>query len=132
MKLKSENKVNATFQMSSLTDIVFLLLIFFMLTSTIVAPNAIKINLPSATGQTISSQNIDVTIDANNQYFINGEPVAPEALENKLLQVINDSGEEGPSVILRADKVSQNDYLVNVLKLGPKYDLKIILATKPE
>ncbi len=132
MKLKSASKVNANFQMSSLTDIIFLLLIFFMLTSTLVAPNAIKITLPSASGQTIANQSIFVTIDENNQYYIGDEPVAYPDLEAKLIEAVNDSGESEPTIVLRADKQSQNDYLVNVLKLGPKYDFKVILATSPE
>lgn len=132
MKLKSNNKVNALFQMSSLTDIIFLLLIFFMLTSTLVAPNAIKINLPSATGQTIASQSIFVSIDENNQFYINELPVVKENIENQLIEAVNNSEEESPTIVIRADKQSNNESLVNVLKLGPKYDLKVILATTAE
>ena len=132
MKLKSNNKVNALFQMSSLTDIIFLLLIFFMLTSTLVAPNAIKINLPSATGQTIASQSIFVSIDENNQFYINEMPVVKENIENQLIEAVNNSEEESPTIVIRADKQSNNESLVNVLKLGPKYDLKVILATTAE
>lgn len=132
MKLKTNNKVNALFQMSSLTDIIFLLLIFFMLTSTLVAPNAIKINLPSATGQTIASQSIFVSIDEQNQFYIDDELIAPTDLEEKLIQAINNSKEQSPTVVIRADKQSNNESLVNVLKLGPKYDLKVILATATE
>ena len=132
MKLKTNNKVNALFQMSSLTDIIFLLLIFFMLTSTLVAPNAIKINLPSATGQTIASQSIFVSIDEQNQFYIDDELIASTDLEEKLIQAINNSKEQSPTVVIRADKQSNNESLVNVLKLGPKYDLKVILATATE
>ena len=132
MKLKSNNKVNALFQMSSLTDIIFLLLIFFMLTSTLVAPNAIKINLPSATGQTIASQSVFVSIDENNQFYINDLPVQKTQLESQLVTAINNSEESSPTVVIRADKMSNNESLVDVLKLGPKYDLKVILATTAE
>ena len=132
MKLKSNNKVNALFQMSSLTDIIFLLLIFFMLTSTLVAPNAIKINLPSATGQTIASQSVFVSIDENNQFYINDMPVQKAQLESELVSAVNNSEESSPTVVIRADKMSNNESLVDVLKLGPKYDLKVILATTAE
>ena len=132
MKLKSNNKVNALFQMSSLTDIIFLLLIFFMLTSTLVAPNAIKINLPSATGQTIASQSVFVSIDENNQFYINDMPVPKSQLESELVSAVNNSEESSPTVVIRADKMSNNESLVDVLKLGPKYDLKVILATTAE
>ena len=132
MKLKSDNKVNANFQMSSLTDIIFLLLIFFMLTSTLVAPNAIKINLPSATGQTIASQSVYVTIDEQDQIYVKEQPVASTELEEQLIAAVNDTEESSPTVVIRADKQSTNERLVDILKLGPKYDLKVILATTPE
>ena len=132
MKLKSTNKVNALFQMSSLTDIIFLLLIFFMLTSTLVAPNAIKINLPSASGQTIASQSVFVTINEQNKFFINEQQVEKANLEEQLVAAVNNSEESSPTIVIRADKQSNNESLVDVLKLGPKYDLKVILATTPE
>ena len=103
-----------------------------MLTSTLVAPNAIKINLPSATGQTIASQSVFVSIDENNQFYINDLPVQKTQLESQLVTAINNSEESSPTVVIRADKMSNNESLVDVLKLGPKYDLKVILATTAE
>lgn len=132
MKLKSNNKVNPLFQMSSLTDIIFLLLIFFMLTSTLVAPNAIQVNLPSATGQTMAKQSIFVSITGQNQFFVNEVQTTKENLEESIVDAINTSGEPNPTIVLRADRLSTHESVVDVLKLGPKYDFKVILATTPD
>jgi len=132
MKLKQTNKVDPLFQMSSLTDIIFLLLIFFMLTSTLVAPNAIQVNLPSATGQTIASQSVFVTINEVNEFFVNDEQVFSDQLEVSLVNAMNATGESDPTIVLRADKRTSHEAVIDVLKLGPKYDFKVILATAPE
>lgn len=116
--------------MSSLTDIIFLLLIFFMLTSTLVAPNAIKVNLPSSTGQTISKQSIIVSIDENSNYYIDDKPIAYTQLEEAMKSAILSL--ENPTVVLRADRLSTHESVVNVLKLGPKHQFKVILATSPD
>lgn len=132
MKLKKNNKVNAMFQMSSLTDIIFLLLIFFMLTSTLVAPNAIQVNLPSATGKTITSQSVFVTVSSNNEYFINNKKILKNDLEQSIVNAMSATKESSPTIVLRADKLSTHEAVVDVLKLGPKYDFKVILATSPK
>jgi len=132
MKLQRNNKVNPMFQMSSLTDIIFLLLIFFMLTSNLVAPNAISVKLPSATGQTLSKQSITVSVTSDNKFYVEEELVPREGLEAALVGAINSLGEEDPAVVLRADKETDHEYVIDVLKLGPKLDIKVILATQPE
>jgi len=132
MPVKKRNKVSAEFSMSSLTDIIFLLLIFFMLTSNLVAPNAISVKLPSATGQTLSKQSITVSVTADNKFYIEDELVSRDGLEAALVGAINTLGEPDPAVVLRADKGTDHEYVIDVLKLGPKLDIKVILATQPE
>ena len=73
MALRSRNKVSADFNMSSMTDIVFLLLIFFMLTSTLVSPNALKLLLPSSKARTLEKQTVSVSITKDIDFFINAE-----------------------------------------------------------
>ena len=75
MALRSKNKVSAAFSMSSMTDIVFLLLIFFMLTSTLVTTNALDLVLPNSTAQTVKKQRVSVSINENFEYFIDKEAV---------------------------------------------------------
>ena len=80
MALKSRNKVSPNFNMSSMTDIVFLLLIFFMLTSTLVSPNALKLLLPNSKSKTLEKQTISVSINEDLDFYINENQV----IENNL------------------------------------------------
>ena len=132
MKLKTQNKVDPLFQMSSLTDIIFLLLIFFMLTSTLVAPNAIKLLLPNATGQTLASQTVSVSISEDLTYYINGKEIPFSKLENEIRKAVQGVEEPVPTVVLRVDKRVEVNELVSVLKLGNRLNVRMILATKPE
>lgn len=132
MKLKTENKVSPLFQMSSLTDIIFLLLIFFMLTSTMVAPNAIKLLLPNATGQTLASQSITVSVSDDLKYFVESKEVPLNLLEYEIKKAIEGNTEETATIVLRVDKRVEVENLVEVLKIGNKLAVRMILATKPE
>ena len=94
MKLRGRNKVSAEFSMSSMTDIVFLLLIFFMLTSPAITPEALDLILPKAKGKTTNVQNISVSITKDLQIYINNERVSSSSLEQKLKEKL--SGVEDP------------------------------------
>ena len=83
MALRSKNKVSANFNMSSMTDIVFLLLIFFMLTSTLVSPNALKLLLPSSKAKTLEKQTISISITKDIQFYINENPVTENTIEQE-------------------------------------------------
>ena len=84
MSLRSKNKVSANFSMSSMTDIVFLLLIFFMLTSTLVSPNALKLLLPNSNARTLEKQTLSVSITPEIDYYIGDKQIAIEKLEQGL------------------------------------------------
>ena len=84
MTLRSKNKVSPDFNMSSMTDIVFLLLIFFMLTSTLVSPNALKLLLPNSKAKTLEKQTISVSITKEIDFFVNEDKVIESNLENQL------------------------------------------------
>ncbi|MDG1145548.1 MAG: biopolymer transporter ExbD, partial [Flavobacteriales bacterium] len=86
MALKSRNKVSAVFSMSSMTDIVFLLLIFFMLTSTLVTTNALDLVLPNSTAQTVKKQRVSVSINENLEYYIDKEQVELKYIEAELIE----------------------------------------------
>ena len=81
MRLKTKNKVSPNFNMSSMTDIVFLLLIFFMLTSTLVSPNALKLLLPNSKSKTLEKQTLSVSITEEIEYYIENRQVNIEDLE---------------------------------------------------
>src|SRR5690606_41414058 len=115
MALKKRSKVSAEFSMASLTDIIFLLLIFFMLTSTLASPNALRLTLPSSTSKTVAPQSYTVSIKNNGRYFLNGVDMSLGHSERGLRVGIRRSGEEKPTVVSAADKISQLDYRLQVM-----------------
>jgi biopolymer transport protein ExbD len=135
MAIEMRNKRNPSFSMASMSDLVFLLLIFFMLTSTLVAPNAIKLLLPSSNSKTMSKQTVTVYINKERQFFVEEEPVSAAKLKNILFSKIRN--EQNASVVLRADKtVPVQDIVtvidaVNTINKEQNTKHKVILATKP-
>jgi len=130
MELRGRNKVSPNFNMSSMTDIVFLLLIFFMLTSTIVTTNALDLLLPKAKGKTNNNQNIAVSIDKDLNYYIDRTPVEEEQIEGKLSKLL--AGEAEPAIIIRAEKSVPIDNVVKVLDIARRNKYKAVLATQPD
>ncbi len=130
MNLRSRNKVSADFSMSSMTDIVFLLLIFFMLTSPAITPEALDLILPKAQGKTTNVSNLSVSITKDLQVYINNERVSQSALENTLKQRL--AGVEDPTIILRAEEGVPIEKAVNVMDIANRNRYKIVLAVKPD
>ena len=128
MALKSRNKVSPNFNMSSMTDIVFLLLIFFMLTSTLVSPNALKLLLPNSKSKTLEKQTISVSINKDLDFYINENQVIESNLENELKQFLLQQQE--PAIILHADKTVDIEHVVKVMDIAYRNKYKIVLATK--
>jgi biopolymer transport protein ExbD len=135
MAIQTRNKRSVTFSMASMSDIVFLLLIFFMLTSTLVAPNAIKLLLPTSNSKTMAKQTVTVYINDNYDYFIGENPVNESDLSTLLQSQL--AGDDEGTVVLRSDKSVPVQYVVNVIdalnevnnKMQTKH--KVILATSP-
>jgi len=129
MSLRSQNKINPNFSMSSMTDIVFLLLIFFMLTSTLVTTNALDIVLPSSSAQPLKQQTLSISITEDFRYFINNEAVESSFLESKMQEQFN--AIDNPTIILRVAKSIPIEYAVKVMDLAYRNNYKIVLATQP-
>jgi len=136
MAIKSQNKISTEFSMISVVNIVFLLLIFFLVTSTLISPNAIKLQLPSGSGQIISKQNTTVLIDDSNRFIVNHTPVT----ELNLQQVLSQSliGQSEGVIVVKADHnvpvqniVTVIDAVTQMNKLM-KTSHKVILATRPK
>ncbi len=113
--------------MSSMTDIVFLLLVFFMLTSN--APNALDLLLPKAKGKSTNTQNVSVTIDKNLKYYVNNEQINGEYIEIELKKALQ--GQEKPTIILRAEESVAIKEAVNVMDIANRNNFKVILAVRP-
>lgn len=133
MAIKSRNKRTVEFNTSSMSDLVFLLLIFFMLTSTLVAPNAIKLLLPSSKSKTMSKQTVTVYVDERNNYFVEEKAVTDTNLQNEI-QIALGSEVEG-TVVIRSDKSVAVQYIVNIIdavnEINKETDNKhkVLLAT---
>lgn len=127
MKLKGRNKVSPDFSMSSMTDIVFLLLIFFMLTAN--SPNALDLLLPKAKGKSTNTQNVSVSIDKNLQYFVNSERINGDYIEIELKKALE--GQDKPTIILRAEESVAIREAVNVMDIANRNNYKVILAVRP-
>ncbi len=121
--------------MASMSDLVFLLLIFFMLTSTLVAPSAIKLLLPSSDSRTMAQQTVTVYINAERQLFLEETPVDLETLRVGLTGMLEGFAEG--SVVLRSDQSVPVQHIVNVIDVVEKINgiqqarHKVILATQP-
>ena len=127
MKLKGRNKVSPDFSMSSMTDIVFLLLVFFMLTSN--SPNALDLLLPKAKGKSTNTQNVSVSINKDLEYFVNNEKINGEYIEIELKKALE--GQEKPTIILRAEENVAIKEAVNVMDIANRNSYKVILAVRP-
>lgn len=129
MALRSRNKVTPNFNMSSMTDIVFLLLIFFMLTSTLVSPNALKLLLPNSKSKTLEKQTISISIDKDINFYIDENQVDITELETRLINIL--SSEVEPAIILHSDKSVDIEHVVKVMDIAYRNNYKIVLATDP-
>ncbi|WP_163517801.1 ExbD/TolR family protein [Gelidibacter japonicus] len=129
MNIRGRNKVTPEFNMSSMTDIVFLLLIFFMLASTLVTTNAIDILLPKADGKTENKKSVAVSITKDLNYYIDEKLVGESVLELELKNVLTD--QDQPTIVLRAEKSVPVDNVVKVMDIANRNKFKVILAVKP-
>jgi biopolymer transport protein ExbD len=128
MNLKGRNKVDATFNMSSMTDIVFLLLIFFMLTSTLVTVNAIDILLPKAGGKTENNTSVAVSITKDAKFYVEGTEIASAQLESTLKNKF--VGNESSTLVIRGDQKVSYEKIMYVIDIANRNKIKMILAVK--
>ncbi|NET33518.1 MAG: biopolymer transporter ExbD [Cyanothece sp. SIO1E1] len=130
MGLKKRNKVSAEFSMSSLTDIIFLLLIFFMLTSTLVKIQPFP--LPKSDSKTVASTSVVVTIEQSGVFTLNNQEVSPLALERALRQQVRTmENREGVAVTIVAEVGTPFEEVVRVMNIAAKLKVKAIIATEP-
>ena len=135
MALKRRTKVNEAFSMASMTDVIFLLLIFFMVTSTVVIPNAIKVTLPQAQKQTAAKPLMRVTIDANLNYYVAfGKQKEVQVSFDEITPFLQDSYAKEPEMIvaLYADETVPYKEIVKILNIANENKFKMVLATRPQ
>jgi biopolymer transport protein ExbD len=129
MNLQTRNKVDPAFNMSSMTDLIFLLLIFFMLTSSFITPSGLPVSLPSSKASTIEVQKVSVTITKDLKFYVNDKLVSKSSLENELKRSLKT--QEG-AVILNIDESVPTREMVYVAGIATSLKAKVTIATKPK
>ena len=128
MGLQQKNKIDASFSMSSMTDIIFLLLIFFMLTSSFITPSGLSVNLPSSETSDIVMQEVTVTVTKDLQFSVNDQLVSREQLKSVLSPLLQ--GKKG-QVVLHLDKEVPVEYVVEIGGIAANLGANVSIATKP-
>lgn len=129
MAIRRGSKINASFSSASMTDLMFLLLVFMMIATTLINPNALKLTLPTSNNQIKEKPFTTVSITSDLQYYIETEPVRFEDMEDKLRARLQNA--ETPTVSLHADKSVPIDNVVKVMNIAKDNKWTLILATSP-
>jgi biopolymer transport protein ExbD len=128
MNLRRRHRIHPEVATASLNDIMFFLMLFFLICSTLVNPNVIKLLLPKAsTNKTLNKQPLTISVTGDLHYYINNKEVPFDALENELAASI--AGTTEPTAVLRVDKAVTVQDLVTLLDIGNRLKIKMILAT---
>ena len=130
MRLRGRNKVTPEFNMSSMTDIVFLLLIFFMIASTLVSAEAIDLLLPKSTSKTTQTKNVSVSVDKNVNYYVDMKKVPKEQLEAEVLAKVGKS--DLPTITIRSDESVEMQHVVFIMDIANRNKIKSTLAVKAQ
>ena len=129
MNLQTRNKVEAAFSMASMTDLIFLLLIFFMLTSSFVTPSGLPVNLPTSMASTIEVQKVSVTVTKDLLYYVNDKKVTRNTLESELKRNLDIPN---GVVVLHIDKSVPTEELVYVAGIATSLKARVTIATRPK
>jgi biopolymer transport protein ExbD len=130
MAIKTRNKVSVAFSMASMTDIVFLLLIFFIIVSTFVSPYALNVNLPTSNNKSTEKASVSVTIKPDLTHYINGKQVSADAIEQLIVAELQNKSK--PQIVLFADESVPTGVTVKILDIANRNKFGIVLATKPQ
>lgn len=129
MDFKTRNKITPNFNMSSMTDVVFLLLIFFMIASTLAKNlNTIDVKLPQAKGKSENRENITVSIDSKNRFYIDGQFVRKKNIKDELITKLSKSNKR--VIILRSDSTVPIKEIIYLMDIANKNSIKVVLAVK--
>lgn len=131
MNLRGRNKINAEFNMSSMTDIVFLLLIFFMIAvTTMTTTNALDLSLPNSDGKAGEIENVSVSITDQSDFYVDKQQYPEEELEAALKKALE--GQKDPNIVLNVAKGVPIENAVKVMDIAYRNNFKIVLAVAPK
>jgi biopolymer transport protein ExbD len=132
MQIRKKYTGEAEVFTEALNDILFILLMFFLIVSTLANPNVIKLSQPKSNGDTKAKQNVVISIDANKQYFIGTIPVSLDSIQFALQPILAKEKTEIPTVVINADKSVEIDAVVNVMKISKNLGAKTVLSVEKE
>ena len=129
MNLRRRNRPVGEVYTASLNDIMFFLLLFFLITSTLATPNVLKLLLPSSKSSSQSIKHpLTISVTSDLQYAVNNTPVSPDQLEETIKSAISDQTD--PTALIKIDKTVQVQSLVDLLDIGNRLKIKMVLATE--
>ncbi len=117
---------------SALNDILFILLLFFLIISTLANPNVIKLSIPKAQSDTKAKQTVVVSIDPKQQFFVGTRPTSPDSLQAAISKIVTASQDAEPTVVINADKQAEAESIVTVMRAAQKLKLRTVLAIEKE
>ena len=132
MQIRKANIGETEVFTEALNDILFILLMFFLIVSTLANPNVIKLSQPKSSGDTKAKQNVVVSIDANKQFYIGTTPVPLDSLKNALAPVISKEKTELPTIVINADKTVAIDEVVAVMRIAKELGARTVLSVEKQ
>jgi biopolymer transport protein ExbD len=132
MRIRKTYRADAEVFTEALNDILFILLMFFLIVSTLANPNVIKLSQPKSQGDTKAKQNVVVSIDANKQFYIGTTRVGIDSLKAMLVPVIAKEKTEVPTIVINADKTVDIDAVVAVMRIAKELGAKTVLAVEKQ
>ena len=132
MRIRKTYRADAEVFTEALNDILFILLMFFLIVSTLANPNVIKLSQPKSQGDTKAKQNVVVSIDANKQFYIGTTPVGIDSLKAMLVPVIAKEKTEVPTIVINADKSVEIDAVVSVMRIAKELGAKTVLSVEKQ
>ncbi len=132
MNLRKHLRENSVSHTSALNDILFILLLFFLIISTLANPNVIKLSIPKAKSDTKAKQTVVVSINPGQQFFVGTHATSADSLQSAIQQVVARSQDAEPTVVINADKEAQAESIVAVMRAARALNLRTVLAVDQE
>jgi biopolymer transport protein ExbD len=132
MNLRKHLRETPQAHSSALNDILFILLLFFLIISTLANPNVIKLSIPKAKSDTKAKQTVVVSIDARQHFYVATTPTPVDSLQSSIAKIVSKSQDAEPTVVINADKEATADNIVAVMRAAHYLNLKTVLAVDKE
>ncbi|PHX74409.1 MAG: biopolymer transporter ExbD [Chitinophagaceae bacterium] len=130
MQIRKKYRGEAEVFTEALNDILFILLMFFLIVSTLANPNVIRLSQPKSAGDTKAKQNVVVSIDSLTQYYVGTTPVALDSLKAVLIPIISKEKTEVPTIVINADKSVDIDAVVSVMRIAKELGARSVLSVQ--